>query len=61
MAVFPEKRIGKRLCAGCERRFRPMQKRKKGQIFMGKSAELLLDSAGTLAEYGKKVKKKLGG
>ena len=61
MAVFPEKRIGKRLCAGCKGRLYPLQKRKKGQIFVEKSAELLPDSAGTLAEYGKKVKEKLGG
>ena len=38
-----------------------MQKRKKGQIFMEKSAVLREDSVGTLAEYSAKTEKKLGG
>ena len=61
MAVFSEKRVGERIRAGCEGRIRALQKRKKGQIFMEKSAELCRDSAGALAEYGEKVKEKLGG
>ena len=61
MVVFPEKRFGKRVCAGCQRRIHTLQKREKGSILMEESAELLQDSVGTLAEYGKKVKEKLGG
>ena len=38
-----------------------MQKREKGSILMEESAKLLQDSVGALAEYGKKVKEKLGG
>ena len=61
MGVFPEKRFGERVCAGCEGRLQTLQERKKGQIFMEESAQLLPDSAGIMAEHGKKVKEKLGG
>ena len=61
MGIFPEKRFGKRVCAGCQRRIYTLQKREKGSILMEESAELLQDSVRTLAEYGKKVKKELGG
>ena len=61
MGVFPEKRFGKRVCAGSYDWIYLVQKGKEGKIFMEKSAELCAYSVGTLAEYGKKVKEKLGG
>ena len=61
MGIFPEKRFGKRICRGCKRRFLSLQERKKGQILMEESSELRKNSVGTLAEYGEKVKEKLGG
>lgn len=61
MGVFPQKRSGEGVCTGGKGRLCTVQKGKEGQIFVEKSAELRTDSAGALAEYGEKVKEKLGG
>ena len=52
MVLFPEKRFGKRVCIGYQRRDCPLQTRKKGKIFMEESTTLRNDSAGALAEHG---------